>query len=84
MSEQFGEENVNTYFVLTSGWCKALFCVTGLLTGCFFGCCCGCFCCFNCCCNYCCGKCRPEGARGMGQDGEYRRYAEYQNLDEVS
>lgn len=22
IAEQFGEENVNTYFVLTSGWCK--------------------------------------------------------------
>ncbi|KAH8035103.1 hypothetical protein HPB51_004344 [Rhipicephalus microplus] len=22
VAEQFGEENVNTYFVLTSGWCK--------------------------------------------------------------
>ncbi|CAL8108559.1 unnamed protein product [Orchesella dallaii] len=72
VSEQFGEENVNTYFILTSGWCKALFCVTGILTGCYFGCCC--FCC--CCCNFCCGKCRPGG------DDEYRRYADYQNLDE--
>ena len=23
VAEQFGEENVNTYFVLTSPWCKA-------------------------------------------------------------
>lgn len=22
VSEQFGEENVNAYFVVTSGWCK--------------------------------------------------------------
>lgn len=22
VSEQFGEENVNTYFLMTSGWCK--------------------------------------------------------------
>lgn len=22
IAEQFGEENVNTYFLLTSGWCK--------------------------------------------------------------
>lgn len=25
IAEQFGEENVNTYFVLTSGWCKVYF-----------------------------------------------------------
>lgn len=67
---------VNTYFILTSGWCKGLFCLTGILTGCYFGCCC--FCC--CCCNFCCGRCRPGGAGD--QDGEYRRYADYQNLDE--
>jgi len=24
VAEQFGEENVNTYFVLTSPWCKVL------------------------------------------------------------
>ena len=26
VAEQFGEENVNTYFVLTSGWCKVGIC----------------------------------------------------------
>jgi len=54
VAEQFGEENVNTYFILTSGWCKALFCVVGLLTGCF---CCFCACC---CCNFCCGKLKRD------------------------
>ncbi|KAG5444734.1 DnaJ sub C member 5 [Clonorchis sinensis] len=54
IAEQFGEENVNTYFVLTNKWCKLLFLFIFLLTGCFFCCCC--FCCFN----FCCGKCKPK------------------------
>lgn len=24
VAEQFGEENVNAYFVVTSGWCKVI------------------------------------------------------------
>ncbi|CAH8492183.1 unnamed protein product [Dicrocoelium dendriticum] len=54
IAEQFGEENVNTYFVLTNKWCKLLFLIIFLVTGCFF-----CFCCF-CCFNFCCGKCKPK------------------------
>ncbi|XP_044280204.1 dnaJ homolog subfamily C member 5B [Varanus komodoensis] len=54
IAEQFGEENVNTYFMLSSWWAKGLFAFCGLLTGCYF-CCCLC-CCFNCCC----GKCKPK------------------------
>ncbi|CAG9110689.1 unnamed protein product [Plutella xylostella] len=54
IAEQFGEENVNAYFVVTSTWCKALCVVCGILTGCYF-CCCLC-----CCCNCCCGKCKPR------------------------
>ncbi|XP_074659829.1 dnaJ homolog subfamily C member 5-like isoform X2 [Tubulanus polymorphus] len=54
VAEQFGEENVNTYFVLTSGWCKALFIFCGVITGCYL------CCCFCCCCNFCCGKCKPR------------------------
>lgn len=54
VAEQFGEENVNTYFVLSSWWAKALFIFCGLATGCYF-CCCLC-----CCCNCCCGKCKPR------------------------
>lgn len=52
-AEQFGEENVNTYLVLTSGWCKAFAIFCGIITGCYCCCCC-CMCC-----NFCCGKCRP-------------------------
>ncbi|XP_043225300.1 dnaJ homolog subfamily C member 5-like isoform X2 [Amphibalanus amphitrite] len=53
IAEQFGEENVNTYFLVTSGWCRALFVFCGVITGCYL------CCCFCCCCNFCCGKCRP-------------------------
>lgn len=56
ISEQFGEENVNTYFMMTSPWCKALFIVCGILTGCY--CCCCCFCLCGCCCGKL--KARPE------------------------
>jgi len=54
VAEQFGEENVNTYFVLTSGWCKGLFIFCGVISGCYLCCCC------CCCCNFCCGKCKPR------------------------
>ncbi|KAG7488492.1 hypothetical protein MATL_G00035430 [Megalops atlanticus] len=54
VSQQFGEENVNTYFMLSSWWAKGLFAICGILTGCYF-CCCLC-----CCCNCCFGKCKPR------------------------
>lgn len=54
VAEQFGEENVNTYFVLSSWWAKALFIFCGVATGCY------CCCCLCCCCNCCCGKCKPR------------------------
>lgn len=60
VAEQFGEENVNSYFVLTSPWCKALFIFCGIITGCYFCCCC------CCCCNFCCGKCKPRPPEDMG------------------
>ncbi|TKS76823.1 DnaJ -like protein subfamily C member 5 [Collichthys lucidus] len=62
VAEQFGEENVNTYFVLSSWWAKALFVFCGLATGCYF-CCCLC-----CCCNCCCGKCKPRPREGQDQE----------------
>lgn len=55
IAEQFGDEYVNTYFVLTSRWFKVLMCGIGALTCCFGCCCCCCFC-FN----FCCGKCKPK------------------------
>ncbi|XP_076256680.1 dnaJ homolog subfamily C member 5 homolog isoform X3 [Rhynchophorus ferrugineus] len=60
IAEQFGEENVNAYFVVTSTWCKALFAVCGILTGCY------CCCCLCCCCNFCCGKCKPRTPQDTG------------------
>lgn len=60
IAEQFGEENVNAYFVVTSTWCKALFVVCGVLTGCY------CCCCCCCCCNFCCGKCKPRPPEDTG------------------
>ncbi|UXI15437.1 DNA repair protein RAD51-like 3 [Sarcoptes scabiei] len=56
LAEQLGEENLGAYYLLTSGWCKALVLGIGILTG---GFCCCCFCC--CCCfNFCCGKFKPK------------------------
>ncbi|XP_049824953.1 dnaJ homolog subfamily C member 5 homolog isoform X1 [Aethina tumida] len=60
IAEQFGEENVNAYFVVTSTWCKALFVVCGIITGCY------CCCCLCCCCNFCCGKCKPRPPEDTG------------------
>lgn len=59
-AEQFGEENVNTYLVLTSGWCKALAIFCGIVTACYCCCCC-CMCC-----NFCCGKCKPQAPEDEG------------------
>ncbi|KAK2095712.1 hypothetical protein P7K49_027128 [Saguinus oedipus] len=56
VAKQTGDENVNTYFMLSSWWAKTLFVIIGLLTGCYF-CCCLC-----CCCNCCCGHCRPKSS----------------------
>ncbi|XP_066251499.1 dnaJ homolog subfamily C member 5 isoform X1 [Euwallacea similis] len=60
IAEQFGEENVNAYFVVTSTWCKALFIICGIATGCY------CCCCLCCCCNFCCGKCKPRPPEDTG------------------
>lgn len=57
VAEQFGDDNVNTYFRLTSPWCKVLLIFCGCITGCYF-----CCCCFCCCFNFCCGKCKPTTA----------------------
>ncbi|XP_038622658.1 dnaJ homolog subfamily C member 5B isoform X2 [Tachyglossus aculeatus] len=73
VAEQFGEENVNTYFMLSSWWAKGLFALCGLLTGCYF-CCCLC-----CCCNGCCGRCRP---RPSGEKEEDDYYVSPEDLEE--
>ncbi|CAH2285308.1 dnaJ homolog subfamily C member 5B [Pelobates cultripes] len=72
VAEQFGEENVNAYFMLSSWWAKGLFALCGLLTGCYF-CCCLC-----CCCNCCFGKCKPKSASGE----DYECYVSPEDLEE--
>lgn len=73
LADQIGEENVNMYLTLTSGWCKALFVFCGLITGCY------CCCCCCCCCNFCCGKYKP---RAPDEEGEYANL--HVNNDEFS
>ncbi|XP_074548298.1 dnaJ homolog subfamily C member 5-like isoform X1 [Halichoeres trimaculatus] len=48
VAEQFGEESVKYYFLMTKCWFKALFVCCSIFT---------CCCCFCCCC-FCCGKCK--------------------------
>lgn len=96
IAEQFGEENVNAYFVVTSPACKAIFLCCAVITGCY------CCCCCCCCCNFCCGKYKPATNENAGdyhhlsRDGGHagrdgsstggdRRYEEDGNdLDNVS
>ncbi|KAK3538347.1 hypothetical protein QTP70_035218 [Hemibagrus guttatus] len=47
VADQFGEDSVKYYFLMSKCWFKALFFCTMLFT---------CCCCFCCCC-FCCGKC---------------------------
>jgi len=54
LAEQLGEENIGTYYLLTSPWCKALVIFCGVITGCY------CCCCCCCCCNFCCGKYKTQ------------------------
>ncbi|XP_007894937.1 dnaJ homolog subfamily C member 5 [Callorhinchus milii] len=71
VAEHFGEENVNTYFMLSSWWAMSLFLFCGLITGCYL-CCCMC-----CCCNCCFGKCKPK-PRGEA----YEYYVSPEDLEE--
>lgn len=64
VAQQFGEDNVNTYFMLSTWWAKGLFLVCGILTGCY------CCCCLCCCCNCCCGKLKPMPT-GEGAEPDY-------------
>ncbi|XP_058830774.1 dnaJ homolog subfamily C member 5 homolog isoform X4 [Topomyia yanbarensis] len=60
IAEQFGEENVNAYFMVTSPTCKAIFLICGIISGCY------CCCCCCCCCNFCCGKYKPPSNDATG------------------
>ncbi|XP_053565429.1 dnaJ homolog subfamily C member 5G [Bombina bombina] len=48
-AEQFGDESVKYYFLMSKCWFKALVIFCSLAT-----CCCCC-----CCCAFCCGRCKP-------------------------
>jgi DnaJ family protein C protein 5 len=56
VGEQFGNDNIHSYFVLSSCWFKGLIVTCCIFTGC---CCCLCCCC---CFNFCCGRCKPNVA----------------------
>ncbi|XP_036325730.1 dnaJ homolog subfamily C member 5 homolog isoform X2 [Rhagoletis pomonella] len=75
IAEQFGEENVNAYFVVTSPAVKALVICCTILTGC---CCC---CCCCCCCNFCCGKFKPPANESHDQ---YAHLNEDADLDDIN
>ncbi|XP_065051419.1 dnaJ homolog subfamily C member 5-like isoform X1 [Rhopilema esculentum] len=80
IAEQFGEENVKTYFILSSGWCKGLMIFCGIITGCYFCCCCFCFCC-----NFCCGKFKHMmEEEEEGQYDDITKYEEASSEDEQS
>uniref|UniRef100_A0A6Q2XRV8 DnaJ homolog subfamily C member 5B n=1 Tax=Esox lucius TaxID=8010 RepID=A0A6Q2XRV8_ESOLU len=72
VAQQFGEENVNTYFTLsTCVTACGLFALCGVITGCY------CCCCLCCCCNCCCGKLKPSPP-GEGADS----YVSPEDLEE--
>ncbi|XP_039230259.1 dnaJ homolog subfamily C member 5 homolog isoform X3 [Drosophila yakuba] len=75
IAEQFGEENVNAYFVVTSPAVKAVVICCAVITGC---CCC---CCCCCCCNFCCGKFKPPVNESHDQ---YAHLNEDVDLDDVN
>ncbi|XP_058985060.1 dnaJ homolog subfamily C member 5 homolog isoform X3 [Musca domestica] len=76
IAEQFGEENVNAYFVVTSPAVKALVICCTLITGC---CCC---CCCCCCCNFCCGKFKPPANESHDQYAHLNRDGEVKDASE--
>lgn len=49
-AEQFGEEGVKYYFLMSKCWFKALLVCCGIFT----------CCCCLCCCCFCCGKCKGQ------------------------
>ncbi|XP_039642570.1 dnaJ (Hsp40) homolog, subfamily C, member 5 gamma b isoform X2 [Perca fluviatilis] len=65
VAEQFGDESVKYYFLMSKCWFKTL-----VVCCCFFtGCCCCCCCCF------CCGKCKKPA------DGEDFAYMDPEDLE---
>ncbi|XP_041809134.1 dnaJ (Hsp40) homolog, subfamily C, member 5 gamma b isoform X1 [Chelmon rostratus] len=64
-AEQFGEEGVKYYFLMSKCWFKALVVCCSIFT---------CCCCFCCCC-FCCGKCRSS------EDEENFAYMDPEDLE---
>ncbi|XP_067406628.1 dnaJ homolog subfamily C member 5G isoform X1 [Emydura macquarii macquarii] len=65
VAEQFGEESVKYYFLMSKWWFKALAMCCGICT-----CCCCC-----CCCCFCCGKCHPP------EDEDSYKYVNPEDLE---
>ncbi|KAJ8399388.1 hypothetical protein AAFF_G00411000 [Aldrovandia affinis] len=65
VAEQFGDESVKYYFLMSKCWFKTLFMCCSIFT-----CCCCCCCCF-----FCCGKCRPP------EDEENYQYVDPEDLE---
>uniref|UniRef100_A0A672I8I3 DnaJ (Hsp40) homolog, subfamily C, member 5 gamma a n=1 Tax=Salarias fasciatus TaxID=181472 RepID=A0A672I8I3_SALFA len=66
VSEQFGEDSVKYYFLMSRWWFKTLvLCCT------LFSCCCCC-----CCCCFCCGRCKPP------EDEDNYQYVNPEDLEE--
>ncbi|CAG5866737.1 dnaJ (Hsp40) homolog, subfamily C, member 5 gamma b isoform 2-T2 [Menidia menidia] len=65
VAEQFGEESVKYYFLMSKCWFKALFVCCSIFT---------CCCCFCCCC-FCCGRCKTQ------EDEEHFVYMDPDDLE---
>ncbi|XP_034530996.1 dnaJ (Hsp40) homolog, subfamily C, member 5 gamma b isoform X2 [Notolabrus celidotus] len=65
VAEQFGDESVKYYFLMSKCWFKALVVCCGIFT---------CCCCFCCCC-FCCGKCKSS------EEEEHFAYMDPEDLE---
>ncbi|XP_053488553.1 dnaJ (Hsp40) homolog, subfamily C, member 5 gamma b [Ictalurus furcatus] len=65
VADQFGEDSVKYYFLMSKCWFKTLFFCAIIFTGC---CCC-------CCCCFCCGKC------GSKEEDEHYFYMDPEDLE---
>ncbi|XP_054469691.1 dnaJ (Hsp40) homolog, subfamily C, member 5 gamma b isoform X2 [Anoplopoma fimbria] len=65
VAEQFGDESVKYYFLMSKCWFKALVVCCGIFT----------CCCCLCCCCFCCGKCKSP------EDGENFAYMDPEDLE---
>ncbi|XP_026161489.1 dnaJ (Hsp40) homolog, subfamily C, member 5 gamma b isoform X3 [Mastacembelus armatus] len=65
IAEQFGDESVKYYFLMSKCWFKALVVCCSIFT---------CCCCFCCCC-FCCGKCKSP------EDSQHFDYVDPEDLE---